>query len=253
MEDNERLTINIRKLKVENTRLQNLTNNIRSTIDGSEAQQLACDPIETYGLNKISKEIPLETSDNRAQQLINQIEISLQQNPSSAKTIKSNHQREGTSSNRSSEYKMRYQYPKISIMGNQTSRIPNGSIDFSKIPYETYDKEIRSPINYMHTSRMNTLRPSEVEGSNPIMKNDRNNIQYEEGKSFFREARKMLPFDKFNSFIQEIKLLNKGQKSKEQIIKVAESLFIKENPKMLEIFKQMLQSSKGNGIISDKN
>ncbi len=40
-EDNDKMTTALRKLKVENSRLQSLTNNIRSTIDANNSQMLS--------------------------------------------------------------------------------------------------------------------------------------------------------------------------------------------------------------------
>ena len=68
--------------------------------------------------------------------------------------------------------------------------------------------------------------------------------QYEEGKVFFREARKALPFDKFNIFIKHIQLLNKNLKTKEETMLAAENLFGEDNRKLLEMFRQLLYHGK---------
>ena len=69
-------------------------------------------------------------------------------------------------------------------------------------------------------------------------------IQYEEGKAFFRDVRKLLSFEKFNNFMQQIKLLNKGQRSKEEVIKSVEILFGKENEQIIKTFKQLMSSNR---------
>jgi len=63
---------------------------------------------------------------------------------------------------------------------------------------------------------------------------------YEEGKAFFKEARRILSFEKFSYFMQQIKLLNKKQRTKEELVKVAEGLFTKEYENMVEAFKQLI-------------
>ena len=64
--------------------------------------------------------------------------------------------------------------------------------------------------------------------------------QYEEGKRFFKEARKALPFDKFNLFIKQIQLLNKNQISKDAALNAAEQLFGDDNTRLLDMFKHLV-------------
>lgn len=86
----------------------------------------------------------------------------------------------------------------------------------------------------------NILRQHEAYASNTEYKA---NFQYEDGKQFFREAKRLLPFFKYKNFMQQIKLLNGGQKSKKEVIDVAEQVFSKENVGMLEKFKNLIYNS----------
>ena len=232
---------------MENTRLQNLANSIKSTIDGSESQQVTTESvIEHFQINKPPEEPPLQKNTNRAQQLINQIEISLNQN---AKPVNPTNSNFGGAEIRppstSSDFSRRFQLPKKSILLN--SRNINNSNDVGPSVRNYCNQEYKSTLDDGYALRINALKNSEVSSFNPMIKTDRNNLPYEEGKSFFREARRILPFDKFNAFRQEIKLLNRGQKTKEEVIKMSEELFTKENMKMVSIFRQLLSNSKANG------
>lgn len=71
-------------------------------------------------------------------------------------------------------------------------------------------------------------------------------VSYEEGKAFFKEARRILSFEKFNSFMQQIKLLNRKQRTKEELVKVAEGLFTKEHEGMISAFKQLISRGYAN-------
>ncbi len=64
--------------------------------------------------------------------------------------------------------------------------------------------------------------------------------QYEDGKAFFKLARKALPFDKFNQLIKNIQMLNKNQKSKEETVAAAEVLFGAEKGPLLDMLKRLL-------------
>eukprot|EP00826_Nyctotherus_ovalis_P052870 TRINITY_DN6784_c0_g1_i15.p1 TRINITY_DN6784_c0_g1~~TRINITY_DN6784_c0_g1_i15.p1 ORF type:complete len:340 (-),score=119.61 TRINITY_DN6784_c0_g1_i15:112-1131(-) len=249
LEENQHLTLSLRKLKVENTRLQSLTNHIKSTIDANDTQQTTL-PL-TYEKLETSQRIGKPTEDNvshnsnRAQQLINQIEHSLQQNNHTAKLSsipRTNYASKDGFENmltpgRAMDVGKRILLPKSSTRVSKISRNYNGG---------EHTQEFKNPLNEVYKSKINEFKKSEVTGFEAMLKPDKSTLQYEEGKYFFREARKVLPFDKFNSFLREIKLLNKGQKSREEVLKTAELLFTKENAKMLETFKQLLLTSKGN-------
>jgi len=240
LEENQHLNINLRKLKVENTRLQSLANRIKSTIDANEAPQTTLDKLETgQRITKPSEDTT--THNNRAQQLINQIESSLQQNNTYITKLsnipRNNYSKDGLENiltpGRTMDIGKRILLAKSSARVNKMSKNYN----------EDHTQEFKNPLSEVYKSKINEFKKSDVTGFDPTLKPK---IQYEEGKYFFREARKVLPFDKFNGFIKEIKLLNKGQKNKEEVLKTAESLFAKENSRILETFKQLLLTSKGN-------
>lgn len=252
-EENERLTNATRKLRVENTRLLNLANTIKSTINNNETQQIDMEPKP----NKQLEEDGLRNT-NRAQQLINQIEISLQHNPVANARAACGEGKALGSCRREHEAKMktvltpgssldtgkRFQFPKFSSKLNQFSRNVGES---QNLPHEHYTQHSRAPLDEAYQIENSDCKRFEngagVGGiHDSAAKSDKANSQYEGGKSFFKEARKILPFDKFNYFLQQIKLMNKGQKSKESIIKVAEGLFSRENYRMLETFKQLINN-----------
>lgn len=256
LEENQHLTLNLRKLKVENTRLQSLTNHIKSTIDANDTQQIALPPTRhdvgaAYEKLETSQRIGKPAEDavahnsSRAQQLINQIEHSLQQNSHTAKLSsipRTNYASKDGFENmltpgRAMDVGKRILLPKSSTRVSKVSRNYNGG---------EHTQEFKNPLNEVYKSKINEFKKSEVTGFEAMLRPDKSAAQYEEGKYFFREARKVLPFDKFNGFLREIKLLNKGQKSREEVLKAAELLFTKENAKMLETFKQLLLTSKGN-------
>jgi len=247
-EENERLTCNLRKLKVENTRLQNLANTIKSTIN-NEAQQ-----IDTEVITNTQPGEPLLRNTNRAQQLINQIEISLQHN--SVKSTRTagegkalgatrkeyetkNKMKTIFSPSSSIDVSKRLQFPKFSSKLNQFSRNINEN---SGLPHEHYTQNSRGPLDEAFQIENFESRKHDNGTLDSAVKSDKGNSQYEGGRSFFKEARKILPFDKFNYFLQQIKLMNKGQKSKESIIRMAEELFSRENYHILETFKQLINN-----------
>jgi len=237
LEENQRLTLNLRKLKVENGRLQSLANHIKSTIDANESQPVPFEPTKVF---KQTEDTPSHDS-NRAQQLINQIEFSLQQ-PKFSSIPRTNYTSKDGLDNlltpgRTMDVEKRTLLPKSSIRISKMSKNYNGG---------EHTQEFKNPSNERYKSKIDEFKRSKVTGFEAMLKPDKSNNQYEEGKCFFKEARKTLPFDKFNIFIREIKLLNKGQKTKDEVLKIAETLFTKENTKILEAFKQLLLTSKAN-------
>jgi hypothetical protein len=236
-EENQRLILNLRKLKVDNARLQSLANHIKSTIDANESQPITFEP------SKLPKQVEDTSSrnNNKAQQLINQIELSLQQ-PNLSSISRTNYtSKEGLDN---------LLTPSRVMEVGKRALLPRSSARISKVPRNynerEHTQEFKNPLNEMYKSKIDEFKKSKVTGFESMLKVDKSSNQYEEGRTFFKEARKLLPFDKFNTFLREIKLLNKGQKTKDEVLKVAETLFTEENARMLEIFKQLILTSKDN-------
>ena len=234
--ENEQLVSSLRKLKVENKRLQSLANNIKSTIDANncidsldtsledkklnELSILESASTQTKSLTSCSRDKTPNNTSSRAQQVLAQIDISLNQSLLDGKSP--------TIMRRTS-----------SAVRERTPSSVNGTIKRPLLPKSIAEiecaKEVLRDLNF-----------------NGIEESPNQVNQVEEGKAFFREARKLLPFDKFTNFMQQIKLLNKGQRTKEEVVKSAERLFGKENGRMVRTFKQLLSNRNTNKFLNMK-
>jgi len=107
--------------------------------------------------------------------------------------------------------------------------------------HETKTQDYRKPVR--ENPKIDSKRSDSEFQTSGFLTSPRG-MHYEEGKAFFKEARRILQFEKFNELIQNIKLLNKGQKSKEEIIKIAEEIFGKDNERMLDMFKKLIYRAK---------
>lgn len=238
--ENEQLAAALRKLKVENTRLQSLASNIKSTIDANSCTDPLLDTsLEGRNPGDLSMAEAASTqakslstcsrdkTSSRAQQVLAQIDISLNQSildgksPSAGRRANSAVRESRRTPCSASGIARRPLLPKS--IANVATRF-----EYSKDPLKEVSGESMERYGKLESK----------EGS------PRQGSQLEEGKAFFREARKLLPFDKFTSFMQQIKLLNKGQRTKEEVLKAAERLFGKENGRMLRSFKVLVSSNK---------